>query len=136
MKLFTVCPFLSRELITQVTESYVLSPYFTDTLKPLSTYLRRSSRNKGICIFNLSYCNCKVEPLKKLGMFSFLYYCHFIPHDLLHKSKISFIHPLGQVLGKFQGEAKCHVQRAYKLNITQVTWGCLEKRLAWLVCVC
>lgn len=136
MKLFTICHFLSRELITQVTESYVLSPYFTDSLKPLSAYLRRSSRNKWICIFNLSCYNCKVEPFKKLGMSSFSYYCHFIPHDLLNESKTSFIHPMGQMLGKFQGEAKCNVQRANKLDIRQATWGCLEKRLAWLVCVC
>lgn len=62
MKVFTVCPLLSREIITQVTESYVLSPHFTDILKPLSASLRNSSRSKGICIFNLSCYSCKIEP--------------------------------------------------------------------------
>lgn len=59
MKLFPICPFLSRVLITQMTESCILSPYFTDTWKPLSASLRSSSKSKGIGILNLSCYNCK-----------------------------------------------------------------------------
>lgn len=114
MKLFTVCPFLSKGIITQMTESYVLWPRFTDILKFRSPSLKSSSRSKGICIFNLSCCNCKIKPSKKLRRFSSSRYCHFIPRDLLNQNKTSR-HSLDVAdAGKFHVEAECTIPRAHQ----------------------
>jgi hypothetical protein len=78
VKLFTVCPFLSWEIIIQMIESYVLSPQFTDIFWMLFLPLQSSSRSKGICIFNESCCKYKTESSKELTSLSSHCY-HFIP---------------------------------------------------------
>ena len=56
----------SAGIITQMTETCP----FTSFYRYFEVLFLLSSRNKGICIFNLSWYNCKIEPSTRLRRYS------------------------------------------------------------------